>query len=145
MAKEQHNTTEDEIARVFLKKVSELYNKPIDDLTPVWETIKSGKKPIVKKVVEICSQKLSSGKNKGQPCGKKLKDGVCNIHPQKTIEDSVPEIVEEEKSCVPEIVEEEEEVLAPTKCMVVLSAGTRKGETCGKNNKKGATKCAKHC
>lgn len=151
------NPVEEEITLAFLKKVSEVYNKPLDSLTPVWETIKSGKKPVVNKVVEVCAHKLASGKNKGQPCGKKLKDGVCSIHPPKPVAEAKPlqpEIVEEEEE-VPlvskdlvvtkEIPVVEEDVPAKDGCPVILSAGSRKGEACGKKIKKGETKCTKHC
>jgi hypothetical protein len=146
------NIVEEELTLIFLKKVSEVYKKSMDDLTPVWETIKSGKKPVVTKVVQVCSHKLTSGKNKGQPCGKKLKDGVCAMHPPKPVEkkepvapQQEPEILEEEEEELPLIATEKKEEAKGDLCPVVLSAGSRKGEACGKKVKKGESKCAKHC
>lgn len=119
---------EEEIVSAFLYKVSRTYNKPIDELTKVWEIIKSGKKPVVTKSVQVCDHKLTSGKNKGQPCGKKLKDGVCSIHrPKPSTEESKVSteepIVEKEEPIVEE--EESKVIEKPMKKKKAVSAKTK--------------------
>lgn len=114
MSKPIQNHIEDEVVALFLESVSQRYDHPLSELTPLWEAIKKGEKlPSLDGNAVVCTEKMASGKNKGQLCGKKLKNGKCPTHSKNKKAKKEKKDDEDEEELVP-IEENDEEELKPS-------------------------------